>query len=235
MSQRWWPAIVVLVSGLVWSGSYFVRLSLPLGTVPNTVITNCSGSVYLERALPPQIKVSIGWQGATAVPAGWYVGELWQGLLLCGVPLAYIPGVFSRSASRRRHEDSRKRRNVRGAAVLVAIGVCWGTGMAMGLVTEVVKALFGETVVFSASWGCVHIGVSICWGIMAGVTAWRILAGYQATGPGHCTACGYNLRGNVSGRCPECGQAVRSPAEDGTRSFPHSPRSRKAEGEAHGI
>jgi hypothetical protein len=22
---------------------------------------------------------------------------------------------------------------------------------------------------------------------------------------GHCASCGYNLRGNVSGRCPECG------------------------------
>ena len=26
--------------------------------------------------------------------------------------------------------------------------------------------------------------------------------------PGHCQRCGYNLTGNVSGRCPECGEAV---------------------------
>jgi hypothetical protein len=26
--------------------------------------------------------------------------------------------------------------------------------------------------------------------------------------PGHCTACGYNLTGNVSGVCPECGTSV---------------------------
>ena len=26
--------------------------------------------------------------------------------------------------------------------------------------------------------------------------------------PGMCTECGYDLQGNVSGRCPECGQAV---------------------------
>jgi len=26
--------------------------------------------------------------------------------------------------------------------------------------------------------------------------------------PGHCQKCGYNLTGNVSGRCPECGQPV---------------------------
>ena len=26
--------------------------------------------------------------------------------------------------------------------------------------------------------------------------------------PGHCQKCGYNLTGNVSGRCPECGEAT---------------------------
>ncbi len=26
--------------------------------------------------------------------------------------------------------------------------------------------------------------------------------------PGHCVDCGYNLTGNVSGRCPECGKAT---------------------------
>lgn len=30
--------------------------------------------------------------------------------------------------------------------------------------------------------------------------------------PGECSACGYNLSGNISGRCPECGaQADRDP------------------------
>lgn len=28
--------------------------------------------------------------------------------------------------------------------------------------------------------------------------------------PGHCRQCGYNLTGNVSGRCPECGAEVTS-------------------------
>jgi hypothetical protein len=28
---------------------------------------------------------------------------------------------------------------------------------------------------------------------------------YRLTPPGHCPNCGYNLTGNTSGRCPECG------------------------------
>ncbi len=35
---------------------------------------------------------------------------------------------------------------------------------------------------------------------------WAILA---ARGEAICIACGYNLTGNVSGRCPECGEVHR--------------------------
>ncbi len=28
--------------------------------------------------------------------------------------------------------------------------------------------------------------------------------------PGHCQSCGYDLTGNISGRCPECGNAVET-------------------------
>jgi hypothetical protein len=30
--------------------------------------------------------------------------------------------------------------------------------------------------------------------------------------PGHCPHCGYDLTGNVSGVCPECGQSARQTA-----------------------
>ena len=31
---------------------------------------------------------------------------------------------------------------------------------------------------------------------------------------GHCTKCGYNLTGNVSGVCPECGTRIESPTSE---------------------
>lgn len=39
---------------------------------------------------------------------------------------------------------------------------------------------------------------------------WAILA---ARGEPICTACGYNLTGNVSGVCPECGKATSAAAD----------------------
>lgn len=34
---------------------------------------------------------------------------------------------------------------------------------------------------------------------------------------GQCVHCGYDLRGNVSGRCPECGAAAPRPSDDKNR------------------
>lgn len=33
-------------------------------------------------------------------------------------------------------------------------------------------------------------------------------SGYSKFPAGHCQTCGYDLTGNVSGRCPECGRAI---------------------------
>jgi hypothetical protein len=45
--------------------------------------------------------------------------------------------------------------------------------------------------------------VSVLLGVL---TYHRVMRGRRRTPDGHCTRCGYNLYGNVSGRCPECGQ-----------------------------
>lgn len=42
-------------------------------------------------------------------------------------------------------------------------------------------------------------------------TIWLWSRARKQTPPGHCLGCGYNLTGNVSGVCPECG--MRIPAE----------------------
>lgn len=33
--------------------------------------------------------------------------------------------------------------------------------------------------------------------------------------PGHCQKCGYDLTGNISGRCPECGEVAADPLDQG--------------------
>lgn len=51
------------------------------------------------------------------------------------------------------------------------------------------------------------------WLIGAGLTLLAAYAGYlwwrdRPPPAGHCRVCAYDLRGNISGRCPECGTAV---------------------------
>ncbi len=39
-------------------------------------------------------------------------------------------------------------------------------------------------------------------------TSWVLWRDYRRYPRGHCQACGYNLKGNVSGKCPECGTPI---------------------------
>lgn len=41
---------------------------------------------------------------------------------------------------------------------------------------------------------------------------WKVRRGFP---DGHCQSCGYNLTGNESGICPECGTATAGRANDG--------------------
>lgn len=49
-------------------------------------------------------------------------------------------------------------------------------------------------------------------------TVWLWHRDRQRFPPGHCTRCGYDLTGNTSGVCSECGNKVRPPLLDGRGS-----------------
>lgn len=44
---------------------------------------------------------------------------------------------------------------------------------------------------------------------VAGLAAYRLV--HRCIPLGHCKKCGYNLTGNVSGVCPECGTKIEQP------------------------
>jgi hypothetical protein len=44
--------------------------------------------------------------------------------------------------------------------------------------------------------------------VLGAVSALLWILDHRRISPGHCGKCGYDLTGNVSGRCPECGVAV---------------------------
>ena len=59
--------------------------------------------------------------------------------------------------------------------------------------------------------------------IIPAMLAWRWSG---RTLPGFCATCGYNLTGNVSGRCPECGSLT--PEAPGAKATPREPAGREA-------
>jgi hypothetical protein len=71
--------------------------------------------------------------------------------------------------------------------------------------------VLGGYCVYSYRW-TVYIPCWLLLGIAAIPTAllwWRRRRRYS---PGHCRECGYNLTGNTSGRCPECGSPIQAPS-----------------------
>ena len=89
-------------------------------------------------------------------------------------------------------------------------GSTWGRGMAT------YRFMGVRYVVHANSWGyrMVHGRVSL-WvpavlfgAYPAAVGARKLVRRWRRPPEGHCQTCGYNLTGNVSGVCPECGETV---------------------------
>ena len=91
--------------------------------------------------------------------------------------------------------------------------VRWTVGIIGGLLVSVVVALvvgFFMHPVFDGfgPWvAIVGIVLSNALGLYCGYRSFRASVWPHKPGPlpGHCLKCGYNLTGNVSGICPECG------------------------------
>jgi len=67
---------------------------------------------------------------------------------------------------------------------------------------------FGEQIALPLLWELSLFALLI---VAIGMTIWilcRIIRGAVVIPSMLCQNCGYNLTGNVSGRCPECGEAV---------------------------
>ncbi|MCP4246960.1 MAG: hypothetical protein GY778_07910 [bacterium] len=64
-----------------------------------------------------------------------------------------------------------------------------------------------------ARWGIAAVTILACWGLLLSFrrtirrSLWRTL---MDQGIPCCTSCGYDLSGNTSGACPECGATIRS-------------------------
>jgi hypothetical protein len=66
-------------------------------------------------------------------------------------------------------------------------------------------------------WACVQVVAGLVMLYYAGRVArlcWKMYATRPPAPPGCCRRCWYDLTGNVSGVCPECGRHFRSAASD---------------------
>jgi len=61
-------------------------------------------------------------------------------------------------------------------------------------------------VTIRSGYGWIPLWVPFCIVLLPTAAAW--VRDWRRRPPGHCPACGYDLTGNVSGRCPECGRTV---------------------------
>lgn len=92
---------------------------------------------------------------------------------------------------------------------LRAAGLCWPsassadcTGLKYGISGKAAE-LLGDTSVIGRTW-LVPLWLPVLLIGAVTIVCWRLDRPPRA---GHCPACGYDLTGNTTGRCPECGSS----------------------------
>ena len=97
-----------------------------------------------------------------------------------------------------------RRLTTKSRAALAAFGIGMCVWLAGGLiVSAMIRNSPPRDRPALANTGLFYLYIALCTTIIVSY----ILLVPKPKPPGHCSTCGYNLTGNTSGRCPECGAA----------------------------
>ncbi|MCC6681071.1 MAG: hypothetical protein IT445_09235 [Phycisphaeraceae bacterium] len=185
--------------------------------------------IHLRERRRAGLREAMIWGGM----AGWRTLGYWivRGLIvLLGMVLLIVPGLIFMvwfyltdvvvAAEGRNHPGvlNRSRELVRGngwhvlASIVVLSLIMLGVGIVAGVLMDIIPELgqFDDTILMGYL-----IVVNTLFNSALSLLVWLYTAvavvAYMDGVGSHlreCSACGYNLTGNVSGRCPECGKPI---------------------------
>jgi hypothetical protein len=100
--------------------------------------------------------------------------------------------------------------------VLATVGAytTWTAVESVGLAVSVARTNGWAAGAWMFVWTAIYAGAGpalLYYAARVARLCWRMYAPTAPFPPGHCRRCGYNLTGNVSGACPECGAVARRP------------------------
>lgn len=228
---KWAALAFTLITALAWvyanaasCGYLGTRICFALG----------SGNVVLSYSSLPLIHH--GFRTNEACPAAnhwpsfsWYKRNFWQISIPIWVPLVFAAGVTGllwwRASPVDYHPICRRTALLRSTATcpqcggfLTARPRLWHTFVWCVIGVQLIP-VGGAVFLMIAQLGpaCIVIPVSAA-------AAWAIAQSLLRRKPaaGYCKKCRYNLTGNVSGVCPECGQPIETPLNSpaGRRRWP---------------